>query len=261
MNPKRNRFNSEEVIADQIDLPPTLLSRFDLIFAIRDVVNLEEDRKKCDTIIRARTGKTVQTDYAPEDITKYIIYVRSKISSMDPPTEEASNLLKDRFLEIRTSNKDGTVPITFRQMDGMMRLAEACAKLRLSRIVEKQDAEVALTIVKHYMDTMCMDTSSHQYNADMVIGGETKNERKARIGLIGFVEDNLDMLTENEENGWIDTKVLEKAFMDRMNVSQKEFDKALKEADYENLLKQKKGGTKLEYRGEKKRSDALHDKY
>jgi replicative DNA helicase Mcm len=260
MNPKRNRFNTEEVISDQIDLPPTMLSRFDLIFAIRDIVNTEEDLMKCDAMMRAREGVRVDTDYTEEDMTKYIIYARSRAKGMTI-TDEAKKLLKDRFTKIRTLNEDGTISITLRQMEGMLRLSEACAKLRLSNVVEKQDAEVALVIITHYLDTMCMDPGTKQYNQDMAIGVETRSQRKTRLELKDFVEDNLDMLTENEEHGWIDAKTLEKTFMEQTGASQKDYDKALKTAIENFWLVYRSAQSKLEYKGDKKRRNVLRDDY
>jgi len=261
MNPKRNRFNREEVIADQIDLPQSMLSRFDLIFAIRDVVDEKEDRLKCEAILRARQGIEIATEYSKEDITRYLIYVRSKIDNITI-SDEAAALLTDRFLAIRTSNQDDdAIPITLRQMEGMMRLSEACAKLRLSSVVEKQDAEIALGIITYYLDTMCMDPGTKKYNQNMAYGGETVSQQRVRVGLIGFVENNLDVLTENNKNGWIKIKDLETAFMKEMGASQKDFDKALAEADRDNKLKYKENEQYLEYRGDKKRACVLHDEY
>jgi replicative DNA helicase Mcm len=260
MNPKRNRFNTEEVISDQIDLPPTMLSRFDLIFAIRDIVNVEEDLMKCDAMMRAREGVKVDTAYTEEDMTKYIIYARSRAKNMTI-TDETKQLLKDRFTKIRTLNEDGTISITLRQMEGMLRLSEACAKLRLSNVVEKQDAEVALVIITHYLDTMCMDPGTKQYNQDMATGVETNLQRKTRLELKDFIEANLDMLTENEDHGWIDTKNLERAFMGQTGTNQKDYDKALKNEIDNFLLVYRSAQSKLEYKGDKKRRNILRDDY
>jgi DNA replicative helicase MCM subunit Mcm2 (Cdc46/Mcm family) len=146
-------------------------------------------------------------------------------------------------------------------MDGMLRLSEACAKLRLSSVVEKQDAEIAMGITTYYLDTMCMDPGTKKYNQDIATGGETATQKKVRLGLMGFIEANLDILTENNANGWIDLKELKSTFMEEMSVSEKDFNKALREAQDDQLLVLKGNLQKLEYKGEKKRGCTLDDEY
>jgi replicative DNA helicase Mcm len=260
MNPKRNRFNREEVIADQIDLPESMLSRFDLIFAIRDEVNEEEDRKKCKAILRARQGSEVITDYTKEDMTGYLAYVRSKINNITL-SNEAAQLLEDRFVQIRNSNQGSDIiPITLRQMDGMVRLSEACAKLRLSSIVETQDAEVALGVITYYLDTMCMDSGTKKYEIDKLTGKEKKSEREARIGLRGFIENNLDVLQQNK-NHWIRKDELKRMYLDQCGASSSDFEKALAELTDPkiDLLLCKEGDIYLEYRGDSKKSRCALD--
>jgi replicative DNA helicase Mcm len=260
MNPKRNRFNKEEVIADQIDLPQSLLSRFDLIFAIRDVVNEKEDRLKCEAIIRARQGTEVATEYDREDITRYVIYARSKIKNITI-SKEAAELLTERFLLIRTSNQDDTIPITLRQFDGMLRLSEACAKLRLSNVVEKQDAEIALGVITYYLDSMCLDPGTMKYNVDVAMGGETRGQQKARLGLIGFVEANINELTENNPSRWINAEELKEAFMRETSTNIKDYEKALTAAQNEGILSLKGNDQYLEYKEKKPRKGVLRDEY
>jgi replicative DNA helicase Mcm len=260
MNPKRNRFNREEVIADQIDLPQSLLSRFDLIFAIRDIVNEKQDMLKCDAIDRARQGVHPSLEYQREDITRYIIYARSKVKNIIP-TPEAIALLHERFKTIRSSNQDDTIPITLRQYDGMLRLAEACAKLRLSNVVEKEDAEIALRIITHYLDSMCLDPGTMKYDINRAVGGETKDQQKARLGLIGFIEANIKMLTENNPNGWINAEELKEAFMKETDTEEKDYKKALKEAQDERYLTLKSNDEFLEFKEKKPRKGVLRDEY
>jgi replicative DNA helicase Mcm len=180
-NPKWGRFQleSEDTIADQIDLPPTLLSRFDLIFPISDKPDSEEDSKTADHILmshlvgemRERHGKSDEEDTDPEtrarfeemsqamkpiippDLLRKYVFVAKK--GMSPlMTDEAMDALKSYYLEVRKigeREEAHAVPITARQLEAFVRVAEASARARMSDKVSKDDAERAIRIVKEYL--------------------------------------------------------------------------------------------------------------
>jgi len=226
MNPKRNRFNKEEVVSEQIDLLPSMLSRFDLVFALRDTIDADKDRSVCEAILRARQGSEVATEYSKDEITKYIIFAKSKIGNISY-SEEAIKILTDKFVRIRSANTDETIPITNRQMEGLSRISEACAKLRLSDVVEAEDANIALGILDYYLNTMCMDPATGKYNSDMINGTENEGQKKVRIGLEAFIKENYTELTSNHVKGYIVAEELEEKFKTRTGATEKEYGKAI----------------------------------
>lgn len=239
MNPKKNRFNDEETVFEQIGLSPSLLSRFDLIFAIRDVVDEKKDRKVVKSILNARQGIVDEVDYDIEVVTKYIMYAKLMIHEMTY-SAEANQLLEDRFVEMRKLNSDG-IAITNRQMEGMGRLSEACAKSRLSDVVEWQDAEVAINIMDYYLKTMCTDQNG-SIDIDKVQGRETKAEYNIRSELLKYVKDNYLDLTEGRDNGYILSDVLKLWFTEEKKVSDKDYDKAFAELKTDGKLVERSNG-------------------
>lgn len=212
MNPKRNRFNSDETIAEQIDLPPSLLSRFDLIFAIRDIPTENKDRKICDAILRSRQGNTVETEYAVEDITRYIIYAKSKIHNITF-SEEAIKLLTDKFVEIRGLSGKDSISITSRQMEGLSRLSEACAKVRLSEVVEGEDARMAIALLDYYLNTMCINPDTGKPEADKTTGTRTSTQMKSALDIKNLIKDYYAELQYKDTN-YIDFNKLKNKYND-----------------------------------------------
>ena len=177
-NPKYGRFSEQEYIADQINLPPTLLSRFDLIFPLIDKPNAAEDTKIADHILRShlvgelRKRHDYESDTAEDfDAERYAKLDDSRKPKIEPEllrkyvfiakkqkfpilTEEAIARLKEYYLEVRKigeSSEARSVPITARQLEGFVRVAEASARARMSDEVNIGDAERAIRIVREYL--------------------------------------------------------------------------------------------------------------
>ncbi|MDE1810812.1 MAG: minichromosome maintenance protein MCM, partial [Candidatus Micrarchaeota archaeon] len=160
-NPKYGRFDPNIYPSEQFDIPPTLLSRFDLIFPIKDTMDPEQDRNIAHHILLQHGAagakllemKEYEQVEAPpverELIRKYIAYARRGIHPR--LSEEASKKIQDYYLELRAIGaKTGVVPITPRQIEGLIRMAEASAKSRLSESVLVSDAERAI-VLSEYM--------------------------------------------------------------------------------------------------------------
>ncbi|MEW6328811.1 MAG: LAGLIDADG family homing endonuclease, partial [Candidatus Micrarchaeota archaeon] len=180
-NPKFGRFDPNKFAADQFDIPPTLLSRFDLIFPIRDVMDEEKDRKLADHMLsshklaglkaseRAAKGKAEVVETTPikkEMLKTYIAYARK---SVHPTlTDEATEKIKDFYVELRKMGAaQGAVPITPRQVEGLIRLAEASAKSRLSEKVEIVDAERAIKLTNFVLREVYMDREMKRIDIDI----------------------------------------------------------------------------------------------
>lgn len=199
MNPKYSRFDVRQSVASQINLPSSLLSRFDLIFAIVDKVDKKRDMEIAKAVFRGRDGVFEQKKYSKEDITKYVMYARSKIHEMTT-SNEAQTLMSERYGELRQMNvkspdMSDVIPITTRQLEGAARLAEAHAKMRLSNVVEEIDAKVAIDLIDYYMKTMMLDENGVA-NADQVSGGATPAEKKKSGSL------SMKLVEIATEDGW-----------------------------------------------------------
>ncbi len=197
-NPKFGRFDPNAYPAEQFNIPPTLLSRFDLIFPIKDVMDEELDRNIAKHILlqheaagaqMAEIEEHEQVEKPPIDselLRKYIAYARKNIAPRI--TTEASKRIQDYYLELRKiGSKQGATPITPRQIEGLVRMAEASAKARLSHVVEVSDAENAIALNEFMLKTLAVDRGGRR-DIDMLMTGAPR-EKVTRINtILGIVK-------------------------------------------------------------------------
>ncbi|MDD5339935.1 MAG: minichromosome maintenance protein MCM [Candidatus ainarchaeum sp.] len=198
-NPKYGRFDQNKNLADQFDVPPTLLSRFDLIFPIVDVLDEEKDAKLAERILSTHMGneKIEEESFDKDLLRKYIAYARRKISPK--LQQDASTRIKDFYVELRRMGKDtGSVAITPRYLEGLVRLAEANAKMRLSEKVEESDAVVAIDLFKDVMRKIMTDKQTGVFDIDTVATGKPKSERDRMEKVDTIMEIVKEILRKND---------------------------------------------------------------
>lgn len=195
-NPKEGRFVADDAIWRQIDLPPALFSRFDLIFPLLDKPNVAMDRNIASHILRAhRVGEMLKNESLPDGLDrrkieeerqsvmprfersflrKYISYAKRINPIME---DEAMDAIREEYVRIRRTGEesDGAVPLTARQLEAYVRLAEASARGRLSPRVEKQDAERAIRIVHYYLSRAAYGAEG--FDIDKITGATPKSVR------------------------------------------------------------------------------------
>lgn len=179
-NPKYGRFDQSKNLAEQFDVPPTLLSRFDLIFPIVDVLDEEKDLKLAEHILSIHRGEEKTEEEMPvidtELIRKYISYARRHC--YPKLTMEASEKIEEFYVQLRRKSKEaGSVAITPRYLEGLVRLAEAHAKIRLSDTVDAEDAEVAIKLFNYVMKQIMIDRETGMLDVDVVTTGKPKSTR------------------------------------------------------------------------------------
>ena len=176
-NPKFGRFDRYKVLAEQIDLPAPIISRFDLIFVIEDTPSKEGDAKLADHILRIHQENTVDYEIEPELLRKYIAYARKNYNPR--LTDEANKVLKEFYVSTRNNSPEerSAVPITARQLEAIIRLAEASAKLKLKDTVDREDAEKAVNLQMACLKKIGVDPDTGEMDIDIVSGGTPKSDR------------------------------------------------------------------------------------
>ena len=201
-NPRYGRFEDEQLIGDQIDLPPALLSRFDMIFVLQDKPNAAYDKNIATHILKAhRVGERRRVEKLPDSIStqtveaesrvvepkfdkeflrKYISYVKR----INPVlTDEAIEMIEEEYLRIRKMGEGNgaSVPITARQLEAYVRLSEASARGRLSYAVEREDAERAIRIVGYYLSKVAREGGVLDIDR---IAGDMSHSQRAHVNII-----------------------------------------------------------------------------
>jgi replicative DNA helicase Mcm len=105
-NPKYGRFDTSKNLAEQFEIPPTLLSRFDLIFPIVDVLDEEKDLKLAEHILSSHMGKHRKDVEVidKEILRKYIAYARRKV--FPKLTSGAKDKIKDFYVDLRAKSRE-----------------------------------------------------------------------------------------------------------------------------------------------------------
>ncbi len=179
-NPVQGRFDKYTPLSEQINLPASLLSRFDLIFLMMDRPNEEIDAQTADFLILARTGQEANgEEQIPASLLrKYVAY--SKQLPAPRMSEEAWARIKKFYVDLRGiagGEEEAPVPITVRQLESLMRLSEARARTRLSNTVTEEDADCAIRLMSHCMKEVYVDPESGRLDVDVVEVGTSKTRR------------------------------------------------------------------------------------
>lgn len=178
-NPKFGRFDPYDTVANQIDLPPTLINRFDLIFPIKDVPDAKKDEKLASFMLELHKNNIETPPLTTEFLRKYIAFARQRI--LPKLTDEAIAELKDYFIKMRSSAGVGasarSVPISARQLEGLVRLGEASARLHLRDKVTKKDAKKAIELLDYCLRQVAMDEETGQIDIDRISTGTPASQR------------------------------------------------------------------------------------
>ena len=161
-NPVFGTYDDMKSAAENIDFLPTILSRFDCIFIVRDIRNIEKDEAIARHVMGIHTNfsNAVELSAAEGEIDlvtmkKYISYCRQKCAPVLSPA--AAEMLRNHYVGIRethrqrtiqTGDRAQTVPITVRQLQAVVRLAESLAKMQLSPIATPQHVIEAVRLFK-----------------------------------------------------------------------------------------------------------------
>lgn len=189
-NPKFSRFDPGRSIAEQIDIPDTLMSRFDLKFVLRDIPNREQDERLVEHVIRARLDREeVKPEIGPDFLKRYIAFARQHVHPQ--MTRKAAAMFKNFFVELRSrqTGENRPIPITLRQYEALMRLAEASARVRLANEVSEEDADRAIRLMKASITQLGFDAETGQLDIDKAEGGTPAAHRNRIRVVIETIEE------------------------------------------------------------------------
>jgi len=180
-NPKFGRFDPFTPIPQQIDLPPALINRFDLIFVLRDLPNKELDAKIAGAVLAYHSAQDAEPEIEPKKLRKYLAYTKQRV--FPKLTEESIEEIKKFYVQLRNMGQEGdeagikAIPISARQLEAIVRLAEASARIRLAETISIEDTRRAIGLVKHCLSEIGMDPETGQIDIDRIGSGITASTR------------------------------------------------------------------------------------
>jgi DNA replication licensing factor MCM4 len=187
-NPINSKYDPKLSVVDNIKLPPTLLSRFDLIYLILDKQSEASDRRLANHIVSmyshlpegtdslieregAQTNQLLKSNRIDRDFfAKYISFARKCCKPKIPDTIQMD--LVQEYVKMRSlGNSTKTVTATPRQLESIIRISESLAKMRLADEVGKQDVEEAVQLIKNALQQSATDPSTGKINMDIITTG------------------------------------------------------------------------------------------
>ncbi|CAA0826578.1 DNA replication licensing factor MCM4 [Striga hermonthica] len=190
-NPIGSRYNPRLSVIENIHLPPTLLSRFDLIYLILDKADEQTDRRLAKHIVALHFDDPDSSEQDVIDLptlTAYVSYARQHIHPQ--LSDEAAEELTRGYVEMRRrGNFPGSskkvITATPRQIESLIRLGEALARIRLSEVVEKSDVTEAFRLLEVAMQQSATDHSTAgTIDMDLITTGVSASERMRRENLV-----------------------------------------------------------------------------
>ncbi|MFW9867267.1 MAG: minichromosome maintenance protein MCM [Candidatus Thorarchaeota archaeon] len=237
-NPYLGRYDIYKPPTQNIRLPPSLLSRFDLIFVVVDRPNQSEDAQMAEFILQnsmIESEEKLEEDndiFAPipkELLKKYIKHARRTYNPV--LTDEAKERIKEFYLELRGQydSEDAIISILARNLDALVRLSEAYAKMALRDKVLREDVEEIIKLFKRFLKDTGYDETTGKIDMDRIFVGQSRS----RLNKLEALMNRLKELFE--ENNW---RPIEKKNIVQILEVEEKLDKKFIESALEELIKE-----------------------
>ncbi|KAJ7937296.1 cell division control protein 54 [Mycena leptocephala] len=245
-NPVGSKYDVDQPITRNIDLPPTLISRFDLLYLVLDQVDESLDRQLAQHLVGLYLEDTPDLTRGLEflplpEVSAYISYARARVHPVI--TEAAGAELVRAYVEMRNMGADAgssekRITATTRQLESLIRLSEAHARMRLGEFVELADVREAGRLMREAIRTSAMDPRTGKIDMGLLNTGTGTGQRRMREDMRRGVLSMLDTTAGAKGRGvrWNDAI---KALGDQssVRVDATEFAEVLKTLENEGLVK------------------------
>ncbi|MHA2176720.1 MAG: minichromosome maintenance protein MCM [Candidatus Thorarchaeota archaeon] len=192
-NPTLGRYEDSLTLQENIRLPFTILSRFDLIWIMVDTVNVEQDRELAKFILDMHQMKKIQDQgplppISPDFLKKYIGY--ANLNVFPQLTTDAAEVIENFYVDLRKSAEGGgAIPITARQLESLVRLAEARARMALRSEVNKEDARAAVRLMEESLRMVALDRITGRIDIDRQVSRMSAEQRSSSDIIIKALRD------------------------------------------------------------------------
>lgn len=236
-NPQKSQWDPNLTTVENIQLPHTLLSRFDLIFLILDPQDEHFDRRLGTHLVSLyhQSGKNVEEeDLDLAALKDYISFAKNNISPK--LSEEASQTLVSSYVKMRKDGSSrGAVSAYPRQLEALIRLAEAHAKMRFSDFVEVVDVEEAKRLHREALKQSAMDPKTGMIDINILTTGLSITDRKKRIDVSKAI---LELLKGKGKSASLNYYKVYEEFREQsdMKINRILFDDALKLLKDDNMV-------------------------
>lgn len=207
-NPIDSQWNTKRTIVENIQLPHTLMSRFDLIFLMLDPQDELYDKRLARHLVSLyyRSAEAAADEQFDMSILRdYLAYAKQ---TFHPKlSDEAGTHLIQSYVKMRqVGSGRGQITAFPRQLESLIRLAEAHAKLRFSQTVDLGDVEEANRLHREALKQSATDPLSGKIDISILTTGQSEGGRRRRqevkASLKSLIEKKGKVQTINWMNTW-----------------------------------------------------------
>lgn len=226
-NPLYGKYDPYKNITENVNLPVPLLTRFDLIFIVRDIPEREKDNLVASHILEIYkdTGHGAKPAIEIDLFSKYLSYARETKPAL---TQEAIDIIRSYYMDMRKVESEGMITVTPRQLEGLVRLATARARLLLKDSVDAEDASRAIYLVEQMLRTAGVDVNTGKMDVGVLYGKPQSEVSKSKTLMDVFKGLSGSENNDVEEKALIDELVKTGKFTDENN-ARKYFENAKRE--------------------------------
>src|SRR5881296_2786763 len=235
-NPALGRYEPHRNVSENINLPVTILSRFDLIFIIKDQPEPDYDSRMSEHILALHRSKVSPetAPFTPEFLRKYISFAKRITPVLTP---EAVTELRDFYLKMRSKGgEEAAVAITPRQLEALVRISEARARAFLRDTVTVEDAKSAIRIMTVSLSDVGGDVKTGAMDIDVIMTGKPRSLRDSFQRVIETVAEL------ERETGTVEETVLVAALVDKEKMEEREARRLIGQLIKEGILYSPKPG-------------------
>ena len=184
-NPKFGKYDAAESLGENINVPPALLSRFDLIWLIKDKVDVHTDLAKANHILNTYSDdKEMEKPYLePKQLMAYINHVRTAKPKLSNDTRREILKIYEKMREL-SKEDESALAIGTRQLEALIRLSLAHAKLLFKSEADLEDVHSVKDVLGDMFETFGLDMDKGKFDQSLltgVTGKETKIQVANRI--------------------------------------------------------------------------------
>lgn len=181
-NPIHSKWNAKLSLPKNLNLPPTLLSRFDVIYLMLDKQDEGNDTMLAHHIVSLYMPPDAELQSRLQDIVDiptFSAYISHARRNIQPElSDEVVEFICQEYVQFRNNRN---LSATTRLLEGMVRLAEAHAKMRLSETVELNDAVETVRLIKDALMLSCLDPITGLIDMDLLTTGKSSSERQRDV--------------------------------------------------------------------------------
>merc|ERR1740131_540706 len=181
-NPIHSKWDPRGTVMENIQLPPTLMSRFDLVFLILDPQDEQYDKKLARHLVSLYfqdAANEAEEVFAMDILRDYIKYAKQTFNPV--LSDEAGQQLIENYVEMRKIGAGrGQVTAYPRQLESLIRLSEAHARMRFSNLVELEDVEEAARLHREALKQSATDPLTGRVDVTILTTGQSSSGRKRR---------------------------------------------------------------------------------